>query len=193
MIESKVDPTTWGNQRACIVLADKLNKIADIKLNRHVHKIFQDYFSLTSAIKDVKEMHRYTIVNILHKHYTERIKSDERVPKELKTYICNILKTQGKKYAKFTVDKTVKEEKNNVDEWVKDSLGNSIKISDIPVFNSGDLVETKCSKEQFIVGYTEWEDGLQLIWDEKCPPKDDDYFVNYATPSSNLILIKRKE
>lgn len=190
MIEAKVDSTTWGNQRACIVLADKLNQIGDIKLNRHVHKIFQDYFSLTAAIKNIKDVHKYTIVNILHKHYTERVKIDDKIPKELKTYICNILKTQGKKYTKSVSQKN--EQKYIDDEYVKDSLGNIVKISDIPIFQTGDLVETKFSKEQFIVGQTEWRESTQLVWDEKYPPKEDDYFTNYATPASNLTLIKRK-
>lgn len=205
---NSADPTTWGNHLACQILAEKLNRISDIKLNKRINKFIQDFFLLVRSMKNVEEIQRNTIINILYKHYVERLKTEKSIPEDLKTYINNILKTKWKNHyrgvptsnekngkvnkPKSTVileklERNKRHNRRKTGEFVYDSIGQAICLDDVQELFEGDLVKEKNGNKEFTVGHIEWDEGSQLIWPNECITKSD----IYAIPAYNLTLLKR--
>lgn len=95
----KADATTWGNHKACFILADKLNELNDEKLTCRLNKIISTFSNHLRSLRTL-EKYKDKTIGLIENYYAIRISDSPNIPESVKSYVLNILHRQSSRYIK---------------------------------------------------------------------------------------------
>ena len=98
-VSMELDPNTFGDFKAAVVLVDMLNEINDRKLTASVARNWTSYCNCLAQIKTLKE-YQVCLAGLLRKSYIEKIEKSD-YPQLIKTYFINIISSKFKVFCKY--------------------------------------------------------------------------------------------
>lgn len=96
---SNLDPFTYGNSKACINLADIINKLDNPKVTRGVGSLISSFHHKMLYCRAYTRAITVEIVMMYRKQYLEKINS-RAWPDNVKSHVRNIIFTVGRSWFK---------------------------------------------------------------------------------------------
>lgn len=90
-----LDSGTFSNSNAGKVLVDILNKSDDKIVGKKVGRVFNNY---TKTLKELKKINTKIAIYLASMHYADVLKTIDLYPKDINTYLKNIVTTEYRKF-----------------------------------------------------------------------------------------------